>query len=42
MILRTVFKYYLSSSSKYIAFYDSTYIGGIYFSEVNNENIGKT
>ena len=42
MILRTIFKHYLSSALKYIPFYNSNYPGSIYLFEVNNENIGTT
>ena len=39
MILRAIFKQYLSSAWKYIPFYNSTYPGSIYLIEVNDPNI---
>ena len=40
MILKAIFKHYLSSASKYIPFYNSTYPGGIHLFQVSNGNIG--
>ena len=42
MILRAIFKHYLSSALKYIPFYNLTYPDIIYLFKVSNGNIGTT
>ena len=42
MMLRAVFKYYLSSGLKNIPFYISAYPSGIHLFKINNGDIGAT